>query len=104
MPDVVDEQHMRAARTVRRMLATWNEIEDLVNIGAYATGSNPQFDTVIQTRPVVLTFLQQAVAERLTYAQTREQLITVAQQIEQTQQRLSGQHAGRGQPAGAGRK
>lgn len=106
MPDVVDEPHLRAARTIRRVLATWNEIEDLVNIGAYASGSNPHFDAVIQTRPAVLSFLQQGVAERLTYAQTREQLIAVAQQIEQTQQRLVGQH-GRGQtavPAAAGRK
>ncbi len=54
MPDVVDEPHLRAARIVRQVLATWNEIEDLVNIGAYAPGSNPQFDAVIQTRPAVV--------------------------------------------------
>jgi FliI/YscN family ATPase len=98
MPDVVDELHMHAARTVRRVLATWNEIEDLVNIGAYASGSNPQFDAVIQTRPAVMSSLQQTIAEQVTFAQTREQLLAVAQLIEQTQQKLTGQH-GRGQPA-----
>ncbi len=106
MPDVVDEQHLRAARTVRQVLATWNEIEDLVNIGAYAPGSNPQFDAVIQTRPQVMSFLQQAVADRASPAQVREQLVAVAQLIEQTQQRLGGQH-GRVQavgPAKAGKK
>jgi len=89
MPDVVDDQHLAAARTVIRALATWNEIEDLVNIGAYALGSNPQFDAVIQTRPVILSFLQQSMDERVGFAQSRKQLLTVAQQIEETLARLA---------------
>ncbi|HOA72558.1 MAG TPA: FliI/YscN family ATPase [Phycisphaerae bacterium] len=89
MPDVVDEQHLSAARTIVRNLAVWNEIEDLVNIGAYAAGSNPQFDTVIQTRPAVLAFLQQAVGDRVSLAESRKQLLVLAQQIEETAARLS---------------
>jgi len=89
MVDVVDEAQLRAARAVRQVLATWNEIEDLVSIGAYAPGTNPQFDTVIQTRPAVMAFLQQGIAEHVTMAQAREQLLAVGQLIEQTQQRLS---------------
>jgi flagellum-specific ATP synthase len=89
MPDVVDAQHLAAARTVVRTLAVWNEIEDLVNIGAYAGGTNPQFDTVIQTRPAVLSFLQQAVSDRLSFAETRKQLLIVAQQIDEMAARLA---------------
>lgn len=89
MSDVVDEEHQNAARTLVRALATWNEIEDLVNIGAYAPGTNPAFDTVIQTRQAVLSFLQQRIGERVTFAQAREALIAVARQIEETSQRLS---------------
>ncbi len=91
MPDVVDAQHLAAARTIVRTLAIWNEIEDLVNIGAYAAGSNPQYDAVIQTRPAVLAFLQQAVGERVALPEVRKQLLTVAQQIEETAVRLAGQ-------------
>ncbi len=89
MVDVVDEQHMNAARTVVRMLATWSEIEDLVNIGAYPPGTNPAFDTVIQTRPAVLAFLQQRVGECVSFAQAREQLIALARQIDETSRKLS---------------
>lgn len=88
MSDIVDEQHLAASRTVLRCLATWNEIEDLVNIGAYAPGSNPAFDTVIQTRPAVLAFLQQRIAECVPFAQAREQLVAVARQIDETAKRL----------------
>jgi len=90
MVDVIDEQQLKAARLVVRMLATWSEIEDLVNIGAYAPGSNPQFDTVIETRPAVLAFLQQGIREQVGFDQTREQLLALAAQIEQTRQRLGG--------------
>jgi flagellum-specific ATP synthase len=91
MPDVVDAQHLSGARTIVRSLAIWNEIEDLVNIGAYASGSNPQFDTVIQTRPAVLSFLQQAVNERVSFAEIRKQLMALSQKIEETAARLGSQ-------------
>jgi FliI/YscN family ATPase len=93
MVDVVDEAQMNASRTVVRALATWNEIEDLVNIGAYAPGTNPAFDTVIQTRPAVLKFLQQRVEDRIEFAQAREQLLALGRQIDEMSRKLS---AGRG--------
>jgi flagellum-specific ATP synthase/type III secretion protein N (ATPase) len=89
MPDVVDEAHLKAARTIRRALATWNEIEDLVNIGAYASGSNAVYDAVIQTRPIVMEFLQQGMKERASLADARKGLLQVAQQVEETQGRLA---------------
>jgi len=110
MVDVVDDPHLKAAKTVRRTLATWSEIEDLVNIGAYAPGSNPQFDTVIQTRQAVQTFLQQGMWESVTFSQAREQLLTVAQEIEQKGKQLTDQQVRRqadqsvGQPGTATRK
>jgi len=88
MIDVVDDEHLQAARTVQRALATWNEIEDLVHIGAYAPGSNPTFDTVIRTRPAVQAFLQQGIADKDTFDEARRRLVELARQIEQTQRQL----------------
>jgi flagellum-specific ATP synthase len=82
MTDIVTADHEKAAKSVLRAMATWNEIEDLVNIGAYAPGSNPAFDAVIQTRPAVLAFLQQAIGEHSTFADSRQQLLKLAKQIE----------------------
>ncbi len=89
MSSVVDAQHLAAARTVMKAVAVWNEIEDLVNIGAYAAGSSAEYDAVIQTRPAVLTFLQQAIGQRVGLAESRQQLIALAQQIEDATRRFS---------------
>ncbi|HPD30037.1 MAG TPA: FliI/YscN family ATPase [Phycisphaerae bacterium] len=89
MSSIVDPQHLAAARTVMKAVAIWNEIEDLVNIGAYAAGANAEYDAVIQTRPAVLAFLQQGVAQRVSFAEARQQLLALAQQIEETTRRLS---------------
>ena len=61
MPDVVTEEHVQATRIVRRVLAVWNDIEDLVNIGAYAEGTNVDFDVAVRMKPRIDEFLQQAV-------------------------------------------
>lgn len=87
MVDIVPDAHVQAARAVQRVLATWAEIEDLVNIGAYAPGTNPWFDTVIEMRPAVQTFLQQAIDLRVTHKQAGDQLMSLASQIEQARQR-----------------
>ncbi len=63
MPDVASVEQVKAAQRVKRLLSLWAEIEDLVNIGAYAAGSNPEYDTVIQMRPAVEAFLRQSIGE-----------------------------------------
>lgn len=57
--DVVDAEHTAAARAVRRVLATWQDIEDLVNIGAYVKGVSREYDLAVATRDAVLEFLRQ---------------------------------------------
>lgn len=89
MVDVVTEEHQAAARRVQRVLAVWQEIEDLVNIGAYAAGTNPQFDLAVQAKPLIDAFLQQRIGERVTFDEARRQLLSLAQQLEQMEQRLS---------------
>jgi FliI/YscN family ATPase len=89
MADVVDESQLSAARKVLRAKAVWTEIEDLVNIGAYSAGSNASFDAVIQTRPAIEKFLQQAIAERVDFIEARTQLLATAQQLDETAARLA---------------
>ena len=47
------------ARAVREALALYRQAEDLIQLGAYVAGSNPQLDKVIQARPAILEFLSQ---------------------------------------------
>jgi flagellum-specific ATP synthase len=82
MPDVTDERHLAAAASVRRALAVWADIEDLVNVGAYAPGANPEFDLAVQVKPHIDAFLRQRVDERAALRVTVERLLALAEQIE----------------------
>jgi FliI/YscN family ATPase len=99
MPDVVDEDHLRAAATIRRVLAVWNDIEDLVNVGAYAPGANVDFDVAVKMKPAIDEFLQQPIRERAEWGETRERLIGLAAEIEGLREQVASR-----QPAPAVRK
>ncbi len=84
MPDVAGPTQMKAARTLRRVLATWASIEDMVNIGAYAPGSNAAFDTAIRMKPKLDAFLQQGMNERAALEDTRAALYELAAEVGET--------------------
>jgi flagellum-specific ATP synthase len=48
-----------AARKVREALANYRDAEDLINLGAYVSGSNPRLDQSIKARPQIVNFLRQ---------------------------------------------
>jgi len=81
MNSVVDTKHREAAEQVRRVLAVWSDIADLVNIGAYATGTNFDYDTAVAMKPKVDSFLRQSMDEHAAFDQTRESLSELAGQI-----------------------
>ena len=88
MVDVVHKDHAKAAAAVRRVIAVWNDIEDLVNVGAYSAGANVEFDVAVKMKPVIDEFLQQAIEERADPDATRQRLLEVAGRIEGLQQEL----------------
>jgi FliI/YscN family ATPase len=64
MPAVVDKEHMRVAGAVRAALAEYEGAKDLIEVGAYAHGSNPAIDEAIALRPALEAFLCQELEER----------------------------------------
>lgn len=81
MVDVVDGEHVGAAATVRRVLAVWHDIEDLVNVGAYAPGANIDFDVAVRMKPAIDEFLQQSMSDRAGFGSTKERLVGLAAEI-----------------------
>jgi flagellum-specific ATP synthase len=73
---VTPEQRM-LVRRFRRLMATWEENRDLVSVGAYRAGTNPELDEALQRRPALSAFLQQEVDERVGYASGFRQLAEV---------------------------
>lgn len=74
MVDIVDEEHRKLAGECVQIMATYRKAEDLINIGAYVAGSNPDIDYAIKMMPRVNAFLQQGMDEKVSYRQTREEL------------------------------
>lgn len=61
--DVTDAQHQAARRQLVRILAGYKSVEDLVQIGAYARGSNPDSDIAIEYHRAINDLLQQNLHE-----------------------------------------
>lgn len=59
MPAVTNSDHMQLAASARKHLATYEKARDLVNIGAYVGGSDPEIDEALQVLPALTSFLQQ---------------------------------------------
>jgi flagellum-specific ATP synthase len=59
MNDITGDEHRDLAGAIRSVLATHRDAEDLINIGAYAKGSNPEIDHAIQHMPGIRAFLRQ---------------------------------------------
>jgi FliI/YscN family ATPase len=81
--DVTDKDQNRMARRVLALWSVYQSIEDLVNIGAYAPGANPEFDLAVQARPRILQFLQQEPNSPTNLEQARKQLTDLVNWIEQ---------------------
>jgi flagellum-specific ATP synthase len=74
MSQIVDKEHKTLAGKLKNVLATYNEAEDLINIGAYKSGSNPNIDYAIKKIDKVNEFLMQAVDEKYDYEQAVDML------------------------------
>ena len=59
--------HKQAAGKLKNVLATYNEAEDLINIGAYKSGSNQSIDYAISKIEAVNQFLCQDVDEKFSF-------------------------------------
>jgi flagellar biosynthesis/type III secretory pathway ATPase len=76
---VASAPQQEAARKIREALANYQQSEDLINLGAYAAGSNTRLDAAIRLRPALLEFLRQAPEVAAPVAETLEQLAQLAQ-------------------------
>jgi flagellum-specific ATP synthase len=74
MPDIVTEDHRERAVLFNEILATYNEAEDLINIGAYVKGSNPQIDHALHNIANLRVFLKQNMKDKSEYSETIKKL------------------------------
>jgi flagellum-specific ATP synthase len=68
----------KAAGYIRRLMATYAEAEDLINVGAYHTGTNPAIDEAIVKRNAIESLLIQEVEEKTSMTETLRIMADIA--------------------------
>ncbi len=63
MPAVASPEHLSKAQRLRQMLAAYTRSEDLIRIGAYQRGSDPDLDRAMQVMPALRNFTRQGPQE-----------------------------------------
>ena len=78
MDQVINPQHREAAAELRDLLAAHEDARDLISIGAYEAGSNPQVDRALALLGPMREFLRQTPEDRTGPEQCQSQLIALA--------------------------
>lgn len=76
--DIVAREVVEAGRMVTGLMATYKQVADMINIGAYAQGSNPEIDAAIRMRDPTDAFLRQNVGDRENLVDSFTKLLELA--------------------------
>jgi len=77
MPAVISAPHLAKTNHVRRLLASYKASEELVRIGAYQKGSDPELDRAIVLMPALREFLMQPSQEVAAMKDSLERLMAL---------------------------
>ncbi len=77
MSDISEKNHYEAASQVRDMMATYDDAEDLINIGAYARGNNPHIDFALDHIEKIRNHLKQGIYEKSDFKSSLQSLLSI---------------------------
>ncbi|OUM96981.1 MAG: flagellar protein export ATPase FliI [Thermobacillus sp. ZCTH02-B1] len=75
MNDIVPPKQLEAANEFKRLLSIYRDSEDLINIGAYQRGSNPEIDRAIEYYDRIRSYSMQRTEEKVRFEESQERLI-----------------------------
>jgi len=78
MPEIVSKEHLDEFGVLKNMIAVYREAEDLINIGAYREGANPEIDRSVKLHNPIQNFLKQDMNDSFTFDETLEMLKSIA--------------------------
>jgi flagellum-specific ATP synthase len=81
-PEICGPEQLAHARRLREAMATYRRAEDLINLGAYAAGSNPRVDAAVDVWPELQRFLIQPADQSVAREETLRKLGELAARLE----------------------
>lgn len=92
MPSIVSPEHLKSAQRLRQLYSRYQQSRDLINVGAYVQGSDPETDQAIEKLPLIRHFLQQGLTDSVNFETSVAQLSNV---IAPTRQRADNSNGDR---------
>jgi flagellum-specific ATP synthase len=77
MPQIVEPDHLQMAMRFKQLYSKYRQNEDLINVGAYVKGSDPDTDFVMENLPSIGAYLRQGMNESFTLKESMQQMIMV---------------------------
>lgn len=77
MSEIASKEHRNISRDIKKVLATYSDAEDLINIGAYTKGSNQEIDFAIERIKFIKEFIEQDTSENFTFDEVLQLLYEV---------------------------
>lgn len=74
MTEITESGHQEAARQFKQMYSIYRQHRDLISVGAYQPGSNPQVDEAVAMYPSLTEFLRQGISEPVDLVSSIDQL------------------------------
>ncbi len=76
-PYIVTKKHREAIYRLKEVLSLYNDVEDLIQIGAYVRGANSKTDWALEKIDSVIEFLKQDIEEGYSFKETRDMLFKI---------------------------
>ncbi len=74
MTSISEPSHVKKLQRFKQLLAAYYKNRDLINIGAYVKGSDPEIDLALEYFPKLQQFIQQGIEEPVVYEDSLTQL------------------------------
>jgi flagellum-specific ATP synthase len=88
MNDIVPIEHQRAANSFKRLYSIYQRNRDLISVGAYERGSDPNIDRAIQIMPDLEAFLRQEMLTQVDLRRSIEELSLLSPDNTQVSRRV----------------
>ena len=82
MSKVATREHSIVAGHLRDLMSAYKESEDLINVGAYARGTNPKVDKAITIYEDLMELLKQRVEDSYTLDDVFDRMVEIARKAE----------------------
>ncbi|MDF0535708.1 FliI/YscN family ATPase [Shewanella sp. A32] len=81
MPQIVSEAHLQACYRLKRLYSRYQQVQELIPLGAYQKGEDAELDAVVKRFPAIEAFLCQGLNEQSVYADSHHQLMELMREF-----------------------